>query len=410
CTNSSGSTILRPNSVRKREHDLALLGVDGVDEVDSLIIFTIANLGRDTSHSVGIHLQVDPLDTITASIPMDLMPDSTAQISLSFPQNFFGLFHGIAYLIDSLDAQHSNDTIRFTLALPVPSDSLVINEIMFDPQPTGTEWLELYNRSTRWISLDSTRLVTGEKRPGEYSHTIKPLLIAPDSFGIIAADSALFYQTYPALTRGNDVAGLGVSTLDFGKDSCFVTLHNLDSTTIDSAHYFKSWQQSLLRKTFVGISLERINPAGESNDPRNWQACIDTSGATPLVRNSIASALPNDTIPSAGTAFNASFAPNPFSPDGDGFQDLTTLTIQTGDATSAWAMRVRLYDSRGVMVRLLTDATAIMGATTLSFDGKRDNGQTLSPGLYTVLIELTSQSPLRTLKRAIGVVIAGRRR
>jgi hypothetical protein len=51
-----------------------------------------------------------------------------------------------------------------------------------------------------------------------------------------------------------------------------------------------------------------------------------------------------------------------------------------------------------------------MGATTLSFDGKRDNGQTLPPGLYTVLIELTSQSPLRALKRAIGVVIAGKRR
>ncbi|HET6401595.1 MAG TPA: lamin tail domain-containing protein [Candidatus Kapabacteria bacterium] len=412
CGDSSGSTILRPNSVRRRGHDIALLSVDGVNEVDTSVIFSVGNLGRDTSRSVTIRLQIDTIDTVTSVIPVFLPPDTTVQVLIPIPQNFFGLFHGIAYLLDSLNAQTSNDTIHFRIVIPVPLDSLVLNEVMFDPQPTGCEWLELYNRSSRWISLDSARLVTGEKRPGEYSHAVTPLLIPPDSFGIIAADSSLFYQTYPSLTHGGDVAGLGISSLDLGRDSCFLTLHNPDSTTIDSVHYFKTWQQSLLRKTFVGISLERIDPAGESNDPRNWQACIDTSGATPLARNSIASSNSDTASPPlpAGTAFNASFSPNPFSPDGDGFQDATTLTIQTGDATSAWAMRVRIYDARGVMVRMLSDAATIIGATALSFDGKRDNGQTLPPGLYAVLIELTSQSPLRTLKQAIGVVIAGRRR
>ncbi len=424
CEDSSGSTILRPNSVRRREHDVALISVDGVDEADRSIIFTIGNLGTDTVHSLDIRLEIDTLDTTNAILPILLPPDSTTQILLPFPQNFFGLFHAFAYSIDSLDEQHSNDTIRFGVTPPIPRDSLVVNEIMFDPQPTGCEWLELYNRSSRWISLDSARLVTGEKRPGEYAHTVDdrssmddrssttPLLIPPDWFCVIAADSSLFYQTYPSVPHGIDVAGLSVSSLDLGRDSCFLTLHNLDSSTIDSVHYFKTWQQSLLRKTFVGISLERIDPAGESNNPRNWQACIDSSGATPLARNSIASSE-GDTGSSpvqAGTVFNASFSPNPFSPDGDGFQDVSTLTIQTGDATSAWAMRVRIYDARGEMVRMLTDATTIIGATTLSFDGKRDNGQTLPPGLYAVLIELTSQSPLRTLKQAIGVVIAGRRR
>lgn|GEM_PF-2315321 len=417
CEDSSGSTILRPNSVRKREHDLALLGVYGVD---TSVIFSIGNSGRDTSHQLEIRLQIDNLDTIATVLPIFLPPDSMIRISIPLPQNFYGLFHGFACITDSLDEQHSNDTIRFNITLAVPQDSLVINEIMFDPQPASCEWLEVYNRSSRWISLDSARLITGEKRPGEYSHTVKPLLISPNSFGLIAADSTLLLQEYPSLRHGMDLTGLGVSTLDLGKDSCFVTLHNLDSTVIDSVHYFKTWQQSLLRKTFVGISLERIDAGGASNDPRNWQACIDSAGATPLKRNSIASATKNDTILPAGTSFHADFSPNPFSPDGDGFQDATTLTIQTGDAasgssangspTSAWAMRVRIYDARGEMVRMLSDATQIVGATAIAFDGKRDNGQTLSPGLYTVLIELTSQSPLRTMRQEIGVVIAGKRR
>jgi hypothetical protein len=261
--------------VRKREHDLALLGVD---EVDTSVILSVGNLGRDTSHSVSIFLQIDTIDTITTTIPVFLPPDTTVRILLPFPQIVFGLFHGLAFLLDSLNSEQHNDTIRFSIAVPVPADSLVINEIMFDPQPASCEWLEVYNRSSCWVSLDSTRFVTGEKRPGEYLHTITPLIIAPDSFGIIAADTSLFYPTYPSLSRGKMVAGLGVSTLDLGNDSCFLTLQNLDSSTIDSVHYFKTWQQSLLRKTFVGISLERIDPAGESSDPRNWQACIDTSG------------------------------------------------------------------------------------------------------------------------------------
>ncbi|HZK75635.1 MAG TPA: lamin tail domain-containing protein, partial [Candidatus Kapabacteria bacterium] len=198
CEDSSGSTILRPNSVRKREHDVALISMNGLDEVDSSIILSIGNLGRDTSHNIKIRLQIDNFDTVIAIIPVFLPPDTTVQILVPFPQNFYGLFHGAAYLNDSLDENHSNDTIHFAIELPVPQDSLVINEVMFDPQPTSCEWLELYNRSGRWISLDSARLVTGEKRPGEYSHWVTPLLIAPDSFGAIAADSALFYQTYPA--------------------------------------------------------------------------------------------------------------------------------------------------------------------------------------------------------------------
>jgi hypothetical protein len=278
---------------------------------------------------------------------------------------------------------------------------------MFDPLPGGCEWLELYNLSSKWISLDSTRLISGESRPGEYTHVITPLLIAPDSFGLVTANDSI-YATYPALVGRNGIASLGVSSLDLGKDSCFVVMHNNDSTSIDSVHYFKNWQQSLLKKTFAGISLERKDPYGPSNDPSNWHASFDTLGATPLGPNSGDTSSTSTPIPT-GTTFQASFSPNPFSPDGDGFEDVSVLTVQTGNSTE-WAMQVRLFDASGRIVRTLTNGTAVLGSITLTFDGKRDNGQTLPPGLYTVLVELTSQSPVQTLKQETGIVIAHRRR
>jgi Lamin Tail Domain/FlgD Ig-like domain len=336
-----------------------------------------------------------------------LTSNDSVVVSFALPQIFYGLFPATVYIIDSLDENPTNDTLRFSLAPPIPPDSLVINEIMFDPQPGGCEWLELYNRSSKWISIDSTRLITGESRPGEYTHIIPSLVIAPDSFGLIAANDSI-YHDYPSLIGRSSITSLGTSSLDFGVDSCFVVLRNQDSSTIDSVHYFKTWQYSLLRKTFPGISLERKDPRGPSNDPQNWQASLNTLGATPLAPNS-GDTSSVTTPPPASTTFQASFSPNPFSPDGDGFEDASVLTVQTGNTTQ-WAIRVRLYDASGRLVRTLTDATAVYQSIALTFDGKRDDGQTLPPGLYTVLVELTSQSPLQTLKQEIGVVIAGKRR
>ena len=404
CIDSTGSTILRPNSIRIRNYDLALANAS---VSDTSVSVTMINVGNDTVTHTSLTLQIGAFDTIVQPLSIDLPSGQSLVVTFALPQNFYGLLHATVYIVDPLDKDPANDTLRCSVSPPIPQDSLIINEIMFNPQPGGCEWLELYNLSNEWISMDSTRLITGESRPGEYTHVIPQLLIAPDSFGIITANDSILSR-YPALDGRNGIVQLGTSSLDLGIDSCFVVLHEKDSSTIDSVHYFKSWQQSLLKKTFPGISLERKDPHSPSNDPNNWRASLDSLGATPLAPNSGDTSSTSTPTPS-GTAFEASFAPNPFSPDGDGFEDVSTLTVQTGNSTE-WAMQVKLYDAGGRLVRTLTNATTVLGSIALPFDGKRDNGQTLPPGLYTVLVELTSASPVQTLKQETGVAIAGKRR
>ncbi len=426
CKDTSGSTILRPNSVRIRNYDLA---VTDVSVSDTSATVTIVNMGLDTIHRTEVGLQIGLASSVSSPamqvqftpVIQQLSPGLASRDSMrvffDVPQNLYGLFPATAYILDSLDENPLNDTLRFSIAPLIPEDSLVINEIMFDPQPNGCEWIELYNLSDKWISMDSTRLLTGESRPGEYTHVIPPLLIAPDSFGIVTANDSI-YSIYPALAGRNSIASVGASSLDLGKDSSSVVFQALDSSTIDSVLYLKTWQQSILKKTFVGISLERKNPRGGSNDPQNWQASLDS--ATPLAQNSVDTSS-TATTPPLGTLFTASFSPNPFSPDGDGFQDLSILTVQTGNS-SQWAMQVQIFDAGGRMVRSLVNAVSVYQTATVTFDGKRDNGQPLPLGLYTALIQLTSASsamkssssamnasPEQSMRQETGIAIAGKR-
>ena len=401
CQDTSGCTILLPNSVRVLSHDLALIGYT---ITDSSIIITLLNNGTDTILNTAIVLQTD-LDSVVKTVTGVLQRYGSVQVVFAIPNDFFGVLNCFAAIRDSLDARPANDSLHFiTLFVPIPPDSLVINEIMFDPQPGNCEWLEIYNISTRWVAMLKSHVAAGALVT-EYSHELPQLLIPSMGFGLLAADSSKVLTTYPSLIdREQEIMNFNRSSLYLTNNGCSVFLYNEDLSTIDSVRYYPTWQTSP-RPDLSGISLERKDPRGPSNDPNNWQACTDAIGATPLAPNSLA----RNTGITSSTTFSASFDPNPFSPDGDGFQDESTLTVASGDNT-IYAMRVRMFDLRGRAVRTLADATPMTASTTLTLDGRNDNGQLLPIGLYTVLVELSSESPPRLMKKIIGVAVAGRRR
>ena len=398
CEDTSGTTILAPNSVRVREYDIAL---KGYTLTDSTIVLTITNEGRDTVRHTA--LTVNGYESVIYPITATLARNDSLHITVPLPRGFYGTDSLLACIQDSFDQDHSNDSLRLSIANDIPLDSLVINEIMYQPVTGSCEWVELYNTSSRTILMDGLRLFVGSK---SFSQFVSPAFqIQPTSLGVIAANSTIF-SLYPALATRSEVAVLGRSSLDLSNDSASIVLRNPDGSTIDSVRYFKTWQ-SKLRPDPTGISLERIHANGPSNDASNWQLSNDSSGATPLARNSATTTIP--TPPTANVSFSTHFDPNPFSPDGDGFQDESVLTIQSGDDLQ-YAVRVRLFDARGRMVRTLADATTMTSSTSITFNGKNDNGQTMGTGLYTVLVELSGQNPPRILTKILGVAIAGRRR
>lgn len=76
-----------------------------------------------------------------------------------------------------------------------------------------------------------------------------------------------------------------------------------------------------------------------------------------------------------------SWSHNPFSPNGDGIADSTTLRINSSESTNVLA-KVEIFDCTGKLVRTLIHEETKGGQISIIWDGKDENGQRLEIGPY----------------------------
>jgi hypothetical protein len=172
-----------------------------------------------------------------------------------------------------------------------------------------------------------------------------------------------------------------------------------DSTgaVIDMADYSPDWHNPNLVST-QGIALERINPDLETNDPSNWGSSTSTLGGTPGSENTLYqdSGAPPDDV-------GISLSPNPFSPDGDGFEDnlFINYTLDQPD----YLLRIRIYDRYGRLVRTLADGMNAGLSGSVICDGRTDSGGRNRIGIYIVYAEAyNSANGSRRAFREIAVL------
>jgi len=85
-----------------------------------------------------------------------------------------------------------------------------------------------------------------------------------------------------------------------------------------------------------------------------------------------------DVFGTGGSSLAASVSPNPFNPEGT----LSFVTKRPG------AMRARLFDMNGRLVRTLADqSSAAAGYHDIRIDGRGENGARLASGVYFFRLE-----------------------
>ena len=156
---------------------------------------------------------------------------------------------------------------------PTPGE-VVVNEIMYDPpsgQPSGNEWVEVFNRSSRTVDLQGLVFSDGPNAADPIAESVP---LAPGGYVVLVRNAADFDAAYPGVVR---IAITGFPALNNSGD----TPQLLDGATVlDAVPYQPSWGGA-------DASLERIDPDGPSDDASNFGTTLDAAGGTPGAENSL---------------------------------------------------------------------------------------------------------------------------
>lgn len=267
-----------------------------------------------------------------------------------------------------------------TFALPeaAVSGDVVFNEILFNPRVGGVRFVELLNRSTKFIDLQGWQL--GNLKPdGSVDNAILatgPLVLAPGLLLAFSSSTATITAQYPT---GSDAANLvQLSSLPTFPDVGTAVLADSRGFEIDRLAYSKSLHLSLL-STLEGVSLERIRTNGASNGSNFHSAAGAVGYATPGRPNSQA----QDEV---GGNQELAITPDVFTPDDDGQQDFATLNYHL-DATG-YAATITVYDALGRLTRHLVRNETLPTTGFVQWDGIDDRGHKAAVGYYILLVEL----------------------
>jgi hypothetical protein len=197
------------------------------------------------------------------------------------------------------------------------------------------------------------------------------LYLESGEYIILAQDVARFrryYTDYAGLITAPD--GWQILNND-GGDA--VRLADGTGTVIDSVFYAGGFPDNR--------SWERyISPDGRSY----WGGSFSPTGSTP--------GLPNTYYYPRSRSIEVDISPDPFSPDGDGFQDVTIIRCNPPEAET---LELVIYDVAGRKVKTFCES-GLSIPREMVWDGRGDDGNRLPPGIYIVYAHVEGKAAMET--------------
>jgi hypothetical protein len=290
----------------------------------------------------------------------------------------------IGFEIDYPEDQNRSNNLSFRDILVLTHQNVLhLNEIKFLTFSGEAEWIEIINAGTDPVSLKGWSIA--------------------DARDTVEIDSLVYL--YPgqlkvlisgALPAVYDVAeSLVVALPDFlslNNDEDDLALLEPGGRWMERLHYEADWlQDEDLRRQ---VSLERINPLLSENKQENWGPSVAVAGATPATANSIYAPLKRGQQ-------QIMVSPNPFSPDGDGFQDAAIISGEL--AANSARIRVQIFDLKGRLIRTLQENRFSGRHFNLAWDGKDNSGRPARIGIYIIFMQMldAQHGTLREMKTTV---------
>ena len=288
---------------------------------------------------------------------------------------------------------------RVGLSLDAAAGEWIINEILFNPKPNAGDYAEFYNNSNK--IFDAARLFVANRNSSGVISSVKalclsPFYIFPGDYIVVTEDAGNLALNY--LVKNPDQVLIVSSLPSFPDDEGDVIALNFQGNVVDEVKYKDDWHFKLIVNA-EGVSLERIDPAGPSQDETNWHSAASTAGyGTPTYKNSQYKLL---------NTVNATIdiMPKVFSPDNDGHDDIATIQYQLSEP--GYIANITIFDAAGRPVRNLVRNGTPGLKGYWNWDGLNDKKNKLPVGTYIIFTEIFN---LRGKKEIFknAIVLAGK--
>lgn len=339
---------------------------------------------------------LDESEVRGSAAPGPVLPGDSAEFAFTLQRGGPVPLTLIALIRSDSDMAAENDTARFLLPAAVAPASVIINEIMYDPAPGRAEYVELYNRSGESLDLRGWRLSDREDDSTSGRLGADDLLLPPGGYLLCSPDSTMTAD-YPDIPDGSGIIG-GTRGFTLNNAGDRLILADESGGIIDRVDYVPEWHTPALDDT-RGRSLERMTSERAGSGAWNWGTSAGASGGTPGYRNSLSTGF-------VTRDDRLSCSPNPFSPDGDGFEDVTGISYRL--AGGPLIARVRIFDADGRPVRTITGGDYVTGAGSFAWNGYDDRGRRVPIGIYVILLDGVDAAGNASVAARGVVVVAGR--
>ncbi|MCH7401461.1 lamin tail domain-containing protein [Belliella kenyensis] len=378
-TSPSRGTPGKVNAVFDETPDRSKPKIDNVIVLDSnriLIYFTKII----SSALQGIVLDLEPPLTL---LTMEIAIDQKSLI-LTFSEN---LKEGVSYkgklagLRDCVGNELHADDRQFRFVIPSKAEAgdVSINEVLFNARTGAPKFVEIYNKSNKYIDLQDWKLanlntdgIIANRRVVSTQH----LIIPPYSFMVFTTDAERLFQEYP---KGDHKVFVNLNSLPSYPQSQgnVVWLDPLEDFP-EIFSYSERMHHRLLREP-RGVSLERLSVDMPIDQSDNWQSASASIGhASPGIRNS-------NTFENI-QQFGIEVYPKVFVPDAVGEQPFTTISYKV--ASPGMLATVRIFSTAGNLVREICQNEIWGMEGFYTWDGTDTSGTKVRPGHYVIWIEI----------------------
>lgn len=258
---------------------------------------------------------------------------------------------------------------------------IIINEILFNPIDSGSDYIEVYNVSDKYVDLSNLKIGNiNSDGIGTIKDVNQKVILEPHGYLVFTEDENDTKLIYPK-SREEYLVTMDLPSFNNteGNFSILAELNN-ENIILDEINYDEEMHNPFIDDP-DGIALERVNPGISSSILQNWKSASKNSGfGTPT--------LPNSQYgPEVDLDQNhITLKSKTFTPNGDDRDDLLSINFELDQPD--YLANIDVFDGNGRFIKRIA-SNHLMGRSDSIFWDGYDSGNNLSrSGIYVIFVKL----------------------